>query len=83
VATLAQRAGLSQRTFFRKFTETMGETPAHLIESLRLDAARVLLAQGLSIKVTAARVGLSGTTFARAFERRFGVPARSYRQTSR
>jgi transcriptional regulator GlxA family with amidase domain len=82
VATLAARARLSQRTFFRKFTEAMGETPAHLIQSLRLDAARVLLGQGLSIKLTAARVGLSGTTFARAFERRFGVPPRSYRHTT-
>jgi transcriptional regulator GlxA family with amidase domain len=83
VATLAERARLSQRTFFRKFTEAMGETPAHFIESLRLDAARVLLAQGLSIKLTAARVGLSGTTFARAFERRFGVSPRSYRHRNR
>jgi transcriptional regulator GlxA family with amidase domain len=83
VATLAERARLSQRTFFRKFTEAMGETPAHFIESLRLDAARVLLAQGLSIKLTAARVGLSGATFARAFERRFGVSPRSYRHRGR
>jgi transcriptional regulator GlxA family with amidase domain len=81
VATLAARARLSQRTFFRKFTKTMGETPARLIESLRLDAARVLLSQGLAIKLTAARVGLSGARFPRAFERRFGVSPRLYRQT--
>jgi transcriptional regulator GlxA family with amidase domain len=81
VTTLAARARLSQRTFFRKFTETMGETPARLIESLRLDAARVLISQGLAIKLTAARVGLPGARFARAFERRFGVSPRLYRQT--
>ena len=81
VPTLAAQARLSQRTFFRKFTETMGVTPAHLIESLRLDAARVLLMQGLAIKLTAARVGLPAARFARAFERRFGVSPRLYRQT--
>jgi transcriptional regulator GlxA family with amidase domain len=81
VSTLAARARLSQRTFFRKFTEAMGETPAHLIESLRLDSARVLLSQGLATKLTAARVGLPGARFARAFERRFGVSPWLYRQT--
>jgi len=81
VSALAARARLSQRTFFRKFTEAMGESPAHLIESLRLDAARVLLSQGLAIKLTAARVGLPAARFARAFERRFGVSPRLYRQT--
>ena len=80
VPTLAAQARLSQRTFFRKFTETMGVTPAHLIESLRLDAARVLLMQGMAIKLTAARVGLPAARFARAFERRFGVSPRLYRQ---
>ena len=81
VPTLAARARLSQRTFFRKFTETMGDTPAHLIESVRLDAARVLLSQGLAIKLTAARVGLPVARFAHAFERRFGVSPRQYRQS--
>jgi transcriptional regulator GlxA family with amidase domain len=82
VPTLAARARLSQRTFFRKFTQTMGDTPAHLIESLRLDAARVLLSQGLAIKLTAARVGLPGARFLHAFERRFGVSPGLYRQTN-
>jgi transcriptional regulator GlxA family with amidase domain len=81
VPTLAARARLSQRTFFRKFTKTMGDTPAHLIESLRLDAARVLLSEGLAIKLTAARVGLPVARFAHAFERRFGVSPRQYRQS--
>ncbi len=74
VPTLAARARLGQRTFFRKFTETMGDTPAHLIESVRLDAARVLLSQGLAIKLTAARVGLCRKVCS-CFERRFGFSA--------
>jgi transcriptional regulator GlxA family with amidase domain len=80
VPTLAARTGLSERSFFRKFTEAMNETPARLIESIRLDAARVLLSQGLAIKLTAASVGLPSSRFAKAFERRFGVSPRLYRE---
>ncbi|UXN58255.1 GlxA family transcriptional regulator [Phyllobacterium zundukense] len=81
VPTLAARTGLSERSFFRKFTEVMDETPARLIESIRLDAARLLLSQGLAIKLTALRVGLPSSRFAKAFERRFGVSPRLYRET--
>jgi transcriptional regulator GlxA family with amidase domain len=80
VPTLAARTGLSERSFFRKFTEAMEETPARLIGSIRLDAARVLLSQGLAIKLTASRVGLPSPRFAKAFERRFGVSPRLYRE---
>lgn len=80
VPVLAARAGLSERSFFRKFAEAMDETPARLIESIRLDAARVLLSQGLPIKVTASRVGLPSSRFAKAFERRFGISPRLYRE---
>jgi len=58
----------------------MHETPARFVETLRLDAARVLLAQTLSIKAIAARVGLSPTSrFAEAFERRFGLSPTVFR----
>lgn len=79
VPTLAARAGFSERSFFRKFTEIMKETPARLVESIRLDTARTLLAEGLTIKSTATRIGLPSTRFARAFERRFGISPRLYR----
>ena len=59
----------------------MDETPARLIESIRLDAARLLLSQGLAINLTALRVGLPSSRFAKAFERRFGVSPRLYRET--
>jgi transcriptional regulator GlxA family with amidase domain len=81
VAGLAARAGLSERSFHRKFLAAMGKTPAHFIETIRLDAARMLLAQGLSLKVIAAQVGLSPTTRLNAvFERRFGVTPRLFRE---
>ena len=81
VPTLAAEAGLSERNFYRKFMETTGETPARYIETVRLDAARMLLAKGLPLKTIAAEVGLSPTSrFTKAFERRFGVSPRLFRE---
>jgi transcriptional regulator GlxA family with amidase domain len=81
VATLASRAGLSERTFYRKFVAATGQTPARFVESLRLDAARALLSQKLSLKMIAAQVGLSpAPRFTEAFERRFGVTATLFRE---
>jgi transcriptional regulator GlxA family with amidase domain len=81
VPTLARRANLSERTFHRQFVAATGETPARFVESLRLEAARVLLSQDLPIKTIAAQVGLSPTSrFSEAFERRFGVTATVFRE---
>ena len=78
---LAARAGLSQRSFYRKFTEATGKTPAHFVEDLRLDAARTLLSKGLALKTIAGRVGLkSSSRLGQAFERRFGMPPSLFRQ---
>lgn len=74
VPSLAERAGLSERTFHRKFVAATGETPARFVEAARLDAARLLLSRGLSLKSVAAQVGLfPAARFSEAFERRFGV----------
>lgn len=80
VPTLALRAGLSERSFYRKFLKATGETPAHFIEAVRLDTARLLLTQGASIKTIADQVGLSpASRFSQAFERRFGLSPGLYR----
>ena len=74
VPTLARHAGYSERSFYRKFTEATGKTPAHFVEDLRLDAARTLLVRGLSVKSIAGKVGLkSSGRLGQAFERRFGM----------
>jgi transcriptional regulator GlxA family with amidase domain len=81
VPTLAARCGLSERSFYRKFLAATGETPARFIESVRLETARILLSQGLSIKAISAQVGLSPTArLTEAFERRFGVTPRLFRE---
>ncbi len=81
VPALARHAGYSERSFYRKFTEATGKTPAHFVEDLRLDAARTLLSKGLSLKTIAGRVGLkSSARLGQAFERRFGMPPSLFRQ---
>jgi len=81
VPMLAQRAGLSERSFYRKFTEATGKTPAHFVETLRLDAARALLGNGMPLKTIAGKVGLrSSARLGQAFERRFGMAPSLFRE---
>lgn len=80
VPSLAARAGLTERTFHRKFVAATGKTPARFVEAARLDAARMLLSRGLSLKAVATQVGLCpAARLAEAFERRFGVAPRLFR----
>lgn len=80
VPTLAARAGLTERTFHRRFVAAVGETPARFVEIARVDAARTLLACGLSLKSVAAKVGLFPTTrLCEAFERKFGISPKLFR----
>jgi transcriptional regulator GlxA family with amidase domain len=80
VSSLAARVGLSERSFYRKFAAATGETPARFVETIRLDAARMLLSQGLSLKVIASKVGLSpAARLTEAFQRRFGIAPRLFR----
>lgn len=79
VPTLAARAGLAERSFYRKFLAATGKSPAQFVEALRLDAARTLLARDLSIKAIAAAVGLQPRRLNAAFERRFGMSPQLFR----
>lgn len=84
VPTLAARAGLTERSFHRKFTAATGATPAHFVETLRLDTARMLLSRGVSLKQVAAQVGLFPTArLSRLFRKRFGITPGTYREMHR
>ena len=82
VEALAEHACLSPRQFARRFNKIFGTTPAEFVETSRLDEARQRLsAPGRSIAEIAESVGFaSADAFRRAFERRFGVSPRSYRE---
>ncbi len=78
---LAKHAGLSVRTLHRRCSEQMGVTPAKLLETLRVEQARTLLAtSSLAAKTIAASCGFATTArMKRAFERVLGVGPRDYR----
>jgi transcriptional regulator GlxA family with amidase domain len=80
VPVLAERVALSERTFYRKFSDAIGQSPAQYVESLRLDAARSLMKSDLSLKEIAAKTGMqSATRLSLAFTRRFGMAPSLFR----
>jgi len=81
VPKLAARISMSERTFQRNFTHSVGVTPAHFVETLRLDQTRVYLAAGLSVKEIATKVGYqTGAQLSKAFGRRFGMTPLLFRE---
>lgn len=81
VEVLAARVRLSPRQFSRRFGQLFGQSPAQLVESLRLDAARErLTGSRAAIDAIAASVGFaSSDAFRRAFGRRFGLAPSDFR----
>ncbi len=76
---LAERAGMSHRSFLRHFRRSVGVTPAKYIEQLRLARAKELLASGTAVKAVSAHIGYrSEAAFRAAFERRFGLAPFEY-----
>lgn len=81
VTRLAERVAMSTRNFHRKFTEAIGETPAHFIETVRLDHSRHLLSTAAPLKEIAAKTGYSTQgQFSKAFVRRFGMSPGLFRE---
>ncbi len=78
---LAERAGMSERTFARAFAAEVGMTPARYIELVRLDRAKLLLeTTKWPLARIADRSGLgSVATLARAFRRQLGITPEDYR----
>ncbi len=78
---LARRAGMSVRTLHRRCADEHGTTPAKLVERLRVEHARTLLATtDLGTKTIALRAGFgTAQRMARAFDRTLGVAPRDYR----
>jgi transcriptional regulator GlxA family with amidase domain len=82
VSRLAAQAGMSERTFLRRYREATGLSPARAIERLRVESARQLLAETRQpAKRIAARCGFgSEETMRRSFVRLQGVSPQDYRQ---
>lgn len=81
VDALAKRAAMSPRNFRRSFMDELMTTPARFVESVRVEAARILLeTTPLSIQQIAHRVGFaSAGNMRRAFVRIIQTPPAEYR----
>jgi transcriptional regulator GlxA family with amidase domain len=81
LSILADRAGMSERSFSRHYAEATGQTPARAIERLRVEAARRLLLESrLPVKRIAQRCGFgSEETMRRSFHRLIDITPQDYR----
>lgn len=85
VEELAEVAHLSPRQFSRAFKAETGQSPAHAVENLRVEAARALIDEGsLALGVVARETGFGDPErMRRAFVRTLGHPPQSVRRVAR
>ena len=85
VEQLADAAHLSPRQFSRAFRAETGQSPAKAVETLRVEAARLMMEQGRhSIDIVARETGFSDRErMRRAFLRAFGQPPQVIRRNAR
>lgn len=78
---MASKAGMSERSFSRHYTEATGLTPARAVERLRVEAARRLLLESrLPVKRISQRCGFgSEETMRRSFLRLLSTTPQDYR----
>ncbi len=85
VAAMAARAGMSERTFARRFLEQTGTTPLQWLLTARVRRAQELLeTTGMTIDEVAERSGFeSPVTFRARFQRTVGLSPATYRRRFR
>ena len=81
VTDMAERAGMSVRSFARFFVQNTGQTPAKLVQQLRVErACHMLESPSVSIKSIAAQTGfIDDERMRRAFLRQVGSTPADYR----
>lgn len=82
VTLMAQRSGLSERSFLRRFRRATGQTPVEYIQTLRVEEAKQMLeTTDSAIDEIAAEVGYTEpSSFRNAFRKRVGLSASVYRR---
>jgi len=80
-AALAERAGLGERTFARRFKAATGRQPAAYVQALRIEAAKLALERDAEpIQSISSAVGYEDVAFFRAlFKRATGMTPADYR----
>ena len=81
VDRLAERSGMSVRTFQRTYTSQTGQTPARMVARARVEAARRLLEESADgVKSIALECGFQNEEqMRRTFQRELGIAPSSYR----
>ncbi|MEZ4552824.1 MAG: helix-turn-helix domain-containing protein [Dehalococcoidia bacterium] len=85
VEEMAQRSGLTERTFKRRFTEATGLAPIAYVQRLRVEQAkRMLEADDAAVDDIGWRVGYEdASSFRRLFRRTVGLTPSAYRRRFR
>jgi hypothetical protein len=79
---MAERSGMTERGFHRRFKKATGQAPGDYIQTLRIEEAKQLLeTTATPIDEVAAEVGYSEpSSFRSAFRKRVGISASAYRK---
>ena len=82
LSSLAASAGMSPFHFARVFRELVGAPPHRYLRDLRLERARAMLRDGVSVTSTCYEVGFANLShFIRSFERRFHCSPSAIKRT--
>lgn len=79
---MAERVGMSERHFQRRFKDELGQTAAAIIEKLRIEHAMELLTTSkASVSAVSQATGFNNPdSFRRSFERIIGISPNSYKK---
>ncbi|MEV0720993.1 AraC family transcriptional regulator [Asanoa sp. NPDC050611] len=82
VEALARVALASRSAFAKRFRETVGDSPARYLARIRMEHAKRLLADQVTVAEVAVRLGYgSEAAFSRAFRRHAGLPPTRWRHS--
>ncbi|WP_339726146.1 DJ-1/PfpI family protein [uncultured Paraglaciecola sp.] len=81
VRDMAEKSAMTERTFYRKFTDEVGCTPSKFLENRRLFRAKQLLETGGVVKSVSTDVGYQSVLgFRKAFEAKYGLSPSLYKR---
>lgn len=81
VRDMAEQSAMTERTFYRKFTDEVGSTPSKFLENRRLFRAKHLLETGSVVKSVSLKVGYKSVLgFRGAFEAKYGISPALYKR---
>ena len=74
IESMGKEIGMSRTKFANYFKGCLGETPMEYLTNWRLNLAKFLIKEGVSLKLIPDKVGYSNEiSFARAYEKKFGL----------